>query len=163
MAKIGRHLKLKPDEATIGILTGLAQIQCTVKEAAAVFHVSAPTFIAFLDRNKGAMRQVWEEGKEQGKVSLRRTQWRLAQSNVPMAIFLGKNYLGQGSDSDLTITHTISAELEQLLRMHDGQQRSLPDYRPYIEHEGAGEIRQPGMANGQSLPHSQRNGSDGNL
>lgn len=30
-----------------------------------------------------------------GKISLRRSQWRLAEKNASMAIWLGKQYLGQ--------------------------------------------------------------------
>jgi len=42
--------------------------------------------------------KVFEQKKEAGKVSLRRIQWVLAQKSVSMAIFLGKNYLGQSDD-----------------------------------------------------------------
>jgi len=40
-------------------------------------------------------RLVYEKGLENGKASLRRTQFKLAQTHPNMAIFLGKNYLGQ--------------------------------------------------------------------
>ena len=33
--------------------------------------------------------------REKGKISLRRAQFRLAEKSAAMAIFLGKNYLGQ--------------------------------------------------------------------
>jgi hypothetical protein len=36
-----------------------------------------------------------------GKSSLRRAQWNLAQKNASMAIWLGKQYLGQRDIADL--------------------------------------------------------------
>jgi hypothetical protein len=39
--------------------------------------------------------QVFREKRVSGKASLRRTQWKLAQKSTPMAIWLGKQYLGQ--------------------------------------------------------------------
>ncbi len=40
-------------------------------------------------------REGWERGRGKGKVSLRRAQFKLAETNASMAIFLGKLYLGQ--------------------------------------------------------------------
>jgi hypothetical protein len=90
----GRPTKLKSDPKTLETLGGLGRIQCTTKECAAWFAVSEQTFISFLGRNPEA-RQVFEDGKGVGLTSLRRTQFRLAEKNAAMAIFLGKNYLGQ--------------------------------------------------------------------
>ena len=85
--------KLKPDEETFKTLRGLGDIQCTVIEAAAVFRVSKVTMETFL--NLPGAREAFHEGQAEGRTSLRRTQFRLAQKNAAMAIFLGKNYLGQ--------------------------------------------------------------------
>lgn len=170
--KIGRPLKLKPDDATIGILQGLGNIQATIRESAAVFNVSIDTFIDFLDRNKGKMRKVFDDAKGQGQVSLRRTQFRMAQSQVAMAIFLGKNYLNQTDKAELSgsIQHTISAELHKLLMANDGKQRSLPDYIEHIADENllpaperTEEVREPGMEDGSPLPDRRSNGSNGHL
>lgn len=165
MAHKGRPLKLKADDATIGIVQGLAQIQCTQLEAAAVLHVSHQTFMDFLDRHRGKMRKIWDEAKEQGKVSLRRTQFRQAQTHIAMAIFLGKNYLGQSDRVGVegTVQHQISAELHKLLMVEDGKQRSLPDYLDLTPIDGPEEVREPGVANGQLVSNRQRNGSDGNV
>ena len=38
---------------------------------------------------------VFREKRVGGKASLRRMQWKLAETNPSMAIFLGKNLLGQ--------------------------------------------------------------------
>jgi hypothetical protein len=90
----GRPRKLLPTEETLKTLGGLGRIQCTTKECAAWFNVSEPTFLKFIEDFPEA-RATYEEGKGQGLTSLRRSQFRLAEKNAAMAIFLGKNYLGQ--------------------------------------------------------------------
>jgi hypothetical protein len=92
--KRGRPPKIVADDKTIATITGLAQIQCTQEEAAAVLGVHRDTFGDFLRRDKKG-REAWENGLLRGKASLRRTQFRLAETNAGMAIFLGKNMLGQ--------------------------------------------------------------------
>lgn len=84
----------RPDEKTLGIIEGLAKIQCTQGEAAAVLGIHRHTLIAFFKRNKTA-RDRWEAGLESGRASLRRNQFKLSETNAAMAIWLGKQYLGQ--------------------------------------------------------------------
>lgn len=52
-----------------------------------------------------------------GKISLRRAQFELAKKNAAMAIFLGKQYLGQ-SDNPVQESKTgeILDSLQELLR-----------------------------------------------
>jgi hypothetical protein len=92
--------KLLPDEATLESLKGLGRLQCTNDEAATFFGVSTTTFVKFLDDFPVA-RDSYERGIGLGKIGLRRTQWKHAAANVAMAIFLGKNYLGQTDKSTL--------------------------------------------------------------
>lgn len=92
--KGGRPPKLTADQATLDVLEGLGKIQCTTRESACVLKVSEPTFLKFLSDNPEA-REAFDMGKGQGLHSLRRTQFKLAETNAAMAIFLGKNYLGQ--------------------------------------------------------------------
>ena len=106
--KRGRPQKLQPDEQTLKTLSGLARIQCTTKEAAAVLEVSEQTFFAFLERYKNA-RETWDNGKEYGKSSLKRNQFRMSETNPAMAIWLGKQYLGQ-SDKITDVTPIRSTE-----------------------------------------------------
>jgi hypothetical protein len=100
--KIGRPkgtTKLQPTEDTFKQLRGLGQIQCTGKEAAAFFGITEPTFLKFLTDHPEA-REAFEEGKGRGCISLRRHQWQMAESNPTMAIWLGKNHLGQTDKLD---------------------------------------------------------------
>jgi hypothetical protein len=98
--KGGRPPKLLPDAATLKQVEGLGAIQATTKECAAFLDVSERTFISFLARHPEA-RDALESGKGKGRVSLRRTQFRLAETNAAMAIFLGKNLLGQADKQEL--------------------------------------------------------------
>jgi hypothetical protein len=86
--------RFDPDEKTLGIIEGLAKIQCTQGEAAAVLGIVRSTFVLFLKRDKKA-RQRWENALDSGKASLRRNQFKLSENNAAMAIWLGKQYLGQ--------------------------------------------------------------------
>ena len=85
--KVKGRPPIKVDKA---VLRNLCEIQCTIKEIAFVLGVSVDT----LNRN---YRDVIDEGKSQGKIALRRAQWRNAmeKNNVTMQIWLGKNVLNQ--------------------------------------------------------------------
>lgn len=71
-------------------------IQCTKAEICAVLDCDEKTLETWCKRTYGCgFSQTFEQKRGVGKVSLRRSQWRLAEKNTAMAIFLGKNYLGQ--------------------------------------------------------------------
>lgn len=99
--KGGRPPKLQPDAATLKLLEGMGKIQCTTKEASCVLRVAETTFLRFIAEHPEA-RDAFEMGKGSGLHSLRRTQFKLAEKNAAMAIFLGKNYLGQADKQDIT-------------------------------------------------------------
>lgn len=90
----GRPPKLQADAATLRALTGLGQIQATTREGASFFAVSEPTFLKFLKDHEEASA-AFDAGKGQGLISLRRTQFAMAKTNATMAIWLGKQHLGQ--------------------------------------------------------------------
>lgn len=90
--------KLQPTEETLRQINGLARIQCTQKEAAAVLGVHVDTYSDFLRAHEKA-REAWEDGFETGKASLRRYQFETAKSNPTMQIWLGKQILDQTDKS----------------------------------------------------------------
>jgi hypothetical protein len=96
----GRPPILEPDDRTLSQLRNLRLIQCTIEEAAAVLGVHRSTLHEFLVRHEEA-RNAWECGKYEGRASLRRKQFKLAETNPTMAIFLGKQYLGQRDRREL--------------------------------------------------------------
>jgi transcriptional regulator with XRE-family HTH domain len=91
----------KPADSTIAAVEKLSAIGCTLEEIAAVVGISKrqlirrekdPKFLAALER-----------GRAQGRMSLRRAQWKAAMgtdtipANITAQIWLGKQLLGQRS------------------------------------------------------------------
>ena len=77
----------------------LCELQCTLAEIAGWFPCSEDTIERWCRRTyKSGFNAVYAEKREAGKISLRRAQFRLAEKNAAMAIFLGKQYLGQSDD-----------------------------------------------------------------
>jgi hypothetical protein len=74
----------------------LGQLQCTYKECAAFLNVDESTL-----KGRGDFLTAFKKGQEVGKISLRRTQFRLAEKSAGMAIWLGKQYLGQTEKFDV--------------------------------------------------------------
>lgn len=82
------------DERT---LAGLAAIQCSYLEMAAVLGVDESTL-------RNHYRDLIEKEREGGKMSIRRAQYTSAlKGNVTMQIWLGKQYLGQRDKQDLDV------------------------------------------------------------
>lgn len=91
-AKMGRP----PVELDIKAFENLCSMQCTREEIADFFKVDEDTVTAWCKRHYGdTFSVVYKKLSAKGKISLRRAQFRLAEKNTSMAIFLGKQYLGQ--------------------------------------------------------------------
>ena len=90
----------QPAEIDQKIFENLCAIQCTMKEICAVLEVTDKPLTAWCRRTYGkSFSEIYAEKRLPGLVSLRRTQFRMAEKSAAMAIFLGKNYLGQ-TDKD---------------------------------------------------------------
>jgi hypothetical protein len=82
----------------------LCGLQCTEEEIASWFDCTVDTIENWCKREYGRkFSEVFAEKRSYGKISLRRTQWQLAEKNASMAIFLGKNYLGQRDAVDMSV------------------------------------------------------------
>lgn len=80
----------------------LARIQCTDEEIASVLGVSVDTLTRAA--NKAIFEEAKASGKEAGKASLRRMQFKTAEAgNATMLIWLGKQYLGQTDKQDVKV------------------------------------------------------------
>lgn len=66
----------------------LAALQCTKREIASFFDVSESCI-------GKRFSNIIAKGKDQGKITLRRYQFQLAERSAAMAIFLGKQMLDQ--------------------------------------------------------------------
>lgn len=95
----------------------LATIQCTDDELGAVLGCSTDT-IGRRKQEDPDFAEALKRGKEQGKVSLRRLQWKAAQNgNITMLIWLGKQFLGQRDrmeqESSLKVALEDAGSLDQ--------------------------------------------------
>lgn len=94
----------------------LCGLQCTKEEIAGWFDCSEDTIENWCHKTYDeSFSAVFSKKREAGKISLRRSQWRLAEKSASMAIFLGKNYLGQ---SDHVVIEDRSAidKLDEILK-----------------------------------------------
>ena len=87
----------------------LCGLQCTLKEIASWFMCSEDTIERWCLRTYGRkFADVWGEKRGRGLISLRRMQWRLAEKSPAMAIFLGKNLLGQVDKPQVVIQNAAT-------------------------------------------------------
>ena len=76
----------------------LSLLQCTENEIASFLGVSVDTLL-----RRKEFCELHKKGMEEGRMSLRRLQWKKAQDgNTTMLIWLGKQYLGQSDKQELT-------------------------------------------------------------
>lgn len=100
------------------IFENLCGLQCTLEEIAGVFDCSADTIERWCKREyKQTFAEVYKKHSAKGKTSLRRTQFKLAEKSAAMAIFLGKNYLGQKDSIIETDEQTLQAVGEALVKI----------------------------------------------
>lgn len=109
----------------------LCGLQCTLEEICGWFGVTDKTLDSWCKRTYHAsFSEVFKQKRGLGKISLRRSQWRLAEKSATMAIWLGKQYLGQRDQVDVNMPGNVakddalSASLRELakeLRSDDQQ------------------------------------------
>jgi hypothetical protein len=111
---------LSSDDRTLRQLRNMGEIQCTTREVAMCLAVSEPTLMKFLNEFPEA-RAAYDSAKGGGKVSLRRTQFNMAKRSAAMAIWLGKNWLGQsdGRDAKQANAEELAAQIRALIRATD--------------------------------------------
>ena len=94
----------------------LCGLQCTKDEIAGYFGCSEDTIERWCKREyKENFAAIFAQKRISGKISLRRWQFKMAEHNVTMAIWLGKQYLGQREQQDIMVStsdETIK-EMEQ--------------------------------------------------
>ena len=93
------------------LLDQLLGIFCTGEECASVLNVDYETICRAIKREKKMGFEEYSAIKKgSGRASLRRRQFRMAETNPALAIWLGKQYLGQTDNmnqyikTDQTIT-----------------------------------------------------------
>lgn len=129
---IGRPRK----EINWDIFEELCQIHCTQQEIASVFHVERHTLSEKVQEHYGeCYSTIYQRYMEGGKASLRRHQFNLSKNNANMAIYLGKQYLGQRDpdyqDKSESLADDIHAAIAETIR----ERRVQIDQRPIVENQ----------------------------
>ena len=93
----------------------LCGLQCTIDEICCVFDIDDKTLTSWCKKtyNK-SFSEIFKIKRGNGQISLRRMQWKLAEKNASMAIFLGKQYLGQSD-----VIENIGDNVERVIICND--------------------------------------------
>lgn len=112
---MGRPKKTLTDKEW-GSVDYMAKIHCTGEEIAGVLQMDYDT----LNRNS---KEKWgipiseyiKEHSQGGKMSLRRAQWKSAENgNATMQIWLGKQWLGQKDQQEISVSASIDNTVEEM-------------------------------------------------
>ena len=99
---------------------GLCRLQCTRDEMLGWFGITDKTLVRWIKDTYGeeySFSDIFAQKRQGGKISLRRTQFRLAETSPAMAIWLGKQYLGQrDQEQDEPGTAMALAQALKILR-----------------------------------------------
>ena len=114
----------------------LCAMQCTEEDIAGFFDCNPNTINNWCKRNYTSedgkamtFLEVFAQKRSAGKISLRRNQWNLSKTNATMAIFLGKQYLDQRDQLDVTVSKT--------------QEEAEAEMKEMVEHAKANRSRHP--------------------
>ncbi len=100
----------------------LCALQCTKEEIASFFECSEDTIERWCKQTfDTTFAATFKTYSAMGKMSLRRYQFKLAEKSAAMAIFLGKNMLGQTDKIEQTVM-----EVEDLSSLAEMLKDDLP-------------------------------------
>lgn len=98
----------------------LCMIQCTETEICSVLDVDDKTLARWCKQTyRRNFSEVFREKREGGKASLRRNQWKMSETNPTMAIWLGKQYLGQSDKREDKVEVGADGFLEAITKRMD--------------------------------------------
>lgn len=102
---------------------GLCSIQCTLEEIASWFKCSEDTIERWCKRELGcSFAEAYKKHSVGGKISLRRYQMKMAEHNATMAIWLGKQYLGQTDKQEVTVAVNEDDTIKEMERYFERKQ-----------------------------------------
>lgn len=94
---------------------GLCSLQCTLSEIASFFKCSEDTIERWCKRElKMSFAEAFKRYSADGKISLRRWQYRMAEKSVAMAIWLGKQWLGQKDVVDVAVSDDTDETVKEM-------------------------------------------------
>lgn len=95
----------------------LCNLQCTLTEIAGFFKCSEDTIQNWCKKTyDNIFSVVYKKYSQNGKISLRRYQFDLAKKNATMAIWLGKQYLGQ---TDIVTVQSADEIIKNMNSIYD--------------------------------------------
>lgn len=104
---------------------GLCTMQCTLEEIAGFFKCSEDTIERWCKRElKMSFADAYKKHSVGGRISLRRYQMKMAETNVTMAIWLGKQYLGQKDHQDIIVSQSDDDTIKQMDEYFKQRKRS---------------------------------------
>lgn len=102
----------------------LCAMQCTLAEIAGFFDCSEDTIENWCKREqKSSFSDTYKKYSASGKISLRRSQFKLAEKSAAMAIWLGKQYLEQKESFEFEDKESL-ARLDAIL---EGMRNAKPE------------------------------------
>lgn len=94
----------------------LCGLQCTKEEICGFLEITDKTLENWCKRTyKAGFSEVFKQKRGKGKISLRRNQFRLAEKNANMAIWLGKQYLGQRDSVDEEGENETTKRIDEMI------------------------------------------------
>ncbi len=101
----------------------LCGLQCTKTEIASFFDCSEDTIERWCHREyKCGFAVIFSKKRGIGKISLRRAQFRMAETNPTMAIWLGKQYLGQTEKQEVAVSVTDDDTIKEMEKYFEDKQ-----------------------------------------
>lgn len=105
----------------------MAYIQCTGEEIANILGISYSTLVRRLKEIGWASFEEWfKRYSAGGRMSLRRRQFRMSETNPTMAIWLGKQWLGQKDHHEVEVS-------KKPTKMFDTSKMSKAEYMEFIK------------------------------
>ncbi len=93
----------------------MCALQCTKKDIANFFDCSEDTIERWCKRTyHESFAVVFGKKRIVGMISLRRSQFELAKKNATMAIWLGKQYLGQVDKQQIEVSQTTDESIREM-------------------------------------------------
>lgn len=103
----------------------LCTMQCTLEEIAGFFRCSEDTIERWCKRTyKIGFADVFKQKRSGGKISLRRFQFKLAETNPTMAIWLGKQWLGQADKQEVAISQNNDNSIREMEKYFEDRKKA---------------------------------------
>lgn len=111
----GTALKIRAHEGIdLERLTEYAELYASVEDAAALLDINAPALRDLIDKPGTAAARIWRQGRAQARLNLRRAQFAQIGKNATLAIYLGKEILGQdGAAPAGPVTYVIETGIRR--------------------------------------------------